>query len=75
MRREKLIGDAINYVQRLRAHMMWEEEDLFGRLDEMLDTQSLEFDVSHLAPVKDPIFELEVESGFKRLMSGLPARG
>lgn len=72
VRREKLIGDAINYVQRLRKHMMWEEEDLFGRLDEMLDTQSLEFDFSEFSNIKDPVFELEVEAGFKRLMSSLP---
>ncbi len=74
VRRDKLIDDASAYVRRLRAHMRWEEEDLFERIDEMLDTQSLVFDVSEYAHIRDPIFELEVESGFKRLMSSLPAK-
>lgn len=73
VRREKLIEDTSNYVRRLRTHMAWEEEDLFGRLDEMLDTQSLEFDFSEFSHIKDPVFELEIEAGFKRLMSSLPA--
>ncbi len=72
VRRDKLIEDTSNYVRRLRAHMTWEEEDLFMRLDEMLDTQSLAFDFSEFSHIKDPVFELEVEAGFKRLMSSLP---
>ena len=72
VRREKLIEDTAEYVQRLRAHMRWEEEDLFRRLDEMLDTRSLAFDISEIGHVRDPVFELEVEAGFKRLMSSLP---
>ena len=75
VRRDKLIDDAAAYVRRLRAHMAWEEEDLFERIEEMLETQSLEFDVSEYAQIKDPLFELEVESGFKRLMSSLPTGG
>ena len=74
VRREKMIEDTSNYVARLRTHMRWEEEDLFERVDEMLDMESLEFDVSHLSKIKDPVFELEIEAGFKRLMAGLPAR-
>ncbi|MBT8092268.1 MAG: hemerythrin domain-containing protein [Gammaproteobacteria bacterium] len=75
VRRDKLIADTAAYVNRLRAHMIWEEDDLFERIEEMLETQSLEFDVSDFDQIKDPIFELEVESGFKRLMSSLPTTG
>lgn len=73
IRRDKLIADTAAYVNRLHNHMIWEEEDLFERIEEMLDTQSLEFDVSEFDQIKDPVFELEVESGFRRLMSSLPA--
>jgi hemerythrin-like domain-containing protein len=72
VRRDKLIRDTAAYVERLRNHMIWEEDDLFERIEEMLDTQSLEFDVSEFDDIRDPVFELEVESGFKRLMSSLP---
>lgn len=71
VRRELLIDDAANYAKRLRSHMRWEEEDLFRRIDSMLDEAPEEFDVSQYASVKDPVFELEVESGFRRVLSGL----
>ncbi len=73
VRREKLVEDMSEYIERLRNHMAWEEDDLFERVDTMLDTAPLEFDVSQFEHIKDPVFELEVEAGFKRLMSSLPA--
>ena len=72
VRREHLIEDTNNYVTRLRNHMRWEEEDLFERVDEMLDAEPLEFDVSEFEHIKDPVFELEIEAGFRRLLAGLP---
>ena len=51
--------------------MQWEEEDLFPRVDEMLDEESLPIDVERFQHIKDPVFELEVESGFRRLMASL----
>jgi len=71
VRREKLIDDTSEYVQRLRTHMAWEEDDLFERVDEMLDTEPLEFDVTEYEHIKDPVFELEIESGFRRLLASL----
>jgi len=61
------------YIAHLRGHMAWEEDDLFERVETMLDSEPLDFDVSDYEHIKDPVFELEVEAGFKRLMSGLPA--
>lgn len=71
VRREKLIADMSGYVERLRNHMNWEERDLFKRIDTMLDSDDREVDISQYGHVKDPVFELEIESGFQRLMASL----
>lgn len=71
VRRSKLIQDASGYVNRLRSHMAWEERDLFRRIDEMLDEDPQEFDVAKFEHIKDPVFELQVEAGFRRLLSSL----
>ncbi len=71
VRRNKLIEDASGYVNRLRSHMAWEERDLFKRIDTMLDEEPQEFDVTKFEHIKDPVFELEVEAGFRRLLSSL----
>jgi len=75
LRRDKFIDDTSEYVNRLRKHMAWEEDDLFERVEMMLDTEPLEFDVSEYEHIKDPVFELEIEAGFKRLMSSLQSAG
>lgn len=71
VRREKLIEDAFCYVNRLRKHIFWEESDLFPRVDSMLAGEPQEFDVSEFEHIKDPVFELEIEAGFRRLMASL----
>jgi hemerythrin-like domain-containing protein len=71
VRREKLVEDMSGYVERLRRHMNWEEGDLFKRIDSMLDSDDRDVDVSQYEHIKDPVFELEIESGFRRLMSSL----
>ncbi len=68
VRREKFITDALSYVKRLRSHMSWEESDLFERVDKMIDADPQEFDVEAFDHIKDPVFELEVEAGFRRLL-------
>jgi hemerythrin-like domain-containing protein len=71
VRREKMIEDTAAYVKRLRNHMQWEEEDLFRRIDKMLDAEPQTVDVSEFEHIKDPVFELEIEAGFRRLMASL----
>lgn len=71
VRREQLVADLQQYVDRLRNHMRWEETDLFPRVDKMLDTDSHEFAVGQFMNIKDPVFELEVEGAFRRLMASL----
>jgi len=73
VRRDKLIRDTSGYVNRLREHMSWEERDLFKRIDEMLDAEAHEIDVSEFEHIKDPVFELEIEAGFRRLLASLRA--
>ena len=72
VRREKMIEDTTSYVRRLRNHMAWEDEDLFKRIDRMLDAQPHTVDVSAYKHIKDPVFELEIEAGFRRLLDSLP---
>jgi hemerythrin-like domain-containing protein len=71
VRREKMIEATSAYVKRLRNHMQWEEEDLFKRIDSMLAAASQTVDVSAFQHIKDPVFELEVEAGFRRLIASL----
>ena len=53
--------------------MQWEESDLFKRVDEMLDSDENTVDVEQYLHIKDPVFELEVEAAFRRLLASLPA--
>ena len=71
VRREKMIEDTSAYILRLRNHMRWEEEDLFKRVDKMLDDEPQPVDIEELGHIKDPVFELEIEAGFRRLLASL----
>jgi hemerythrin-like domain-containing protein len=74
VRREQFISDALKYVERLRSHMKWEEEDLFNRVDTMIGEDTHAIELGDSLHIKDPVFELEVESGFRRLLSSLNTR-
>jgi hemerythrin-like domain-containing protein len=71
VRRESFVKDTSEYVQQLRDHMQWEEEELFPRVDEIIGANNLPVDVERYQHIKDPVFELEVESGFRRLVTSL----
>lgn len=71
VRRQKMIEDTAAYITLLRNHMLWEEEDLFSRIDLMLNAEPYTVDISRIEPIKDPVFELEVEAGFRRLLDSL----
>jgi len=75
VRRENFIKDTSEYVQLLREHMQWEEEDLFRRVDEMIGEEGQAFDVEKYQHIKDPVFELEIESVFRRLTASLKGDG
>ena len=71
VRREHLVADLQSYVDRLRNHMIWEEQDLFPRVDKLLGEESHDFEVDQFVHVKDPVFELEIEGAFRRLLTSL----
>ena len=71
VRRAQFILDALQYVGRLRSHMAWEETDLFTRVDTMIGEDPHAVDVDEFLHIKDPVFELEVEAGFRRLMNSI----
>jgi hemerythrin-like domain-containing protein len=74
VRREQLVVDVNQYVKRLRNHMHWEEDDLFPRVDKMIAEDSRGIDVGDSLRIKDPVFEPEIESAFRRVMAGLKDR-
>lgn len=69
--RAQLVTDTNAYVTRLREHMRWEEEDLFLRIDEMIADNPTTVDVEKFQHIKDPVFDLEIESTFRRLIDNL----
>ena len=71
VRRVQFIKDALIYVGRLRRHMIWEEKDFFARIDTMIGEDPYAVDVDDFLQIKDPVFELEVEAGFRRLIDSL----
>ena len=71
VRREHFVEDASEYVRRLREHIRWEEEDLFKRVEGMIKEDTVTVDVDQFHHIKDPVFELEVESAFRRLLVSL----
>lgn len=70
MTRDGVLHDMIDYVHRLRKHMAWEEQDLFMRADEMIDTESRSVDAGHLE-VGDPVFGATSEARFENLLHHL----
>ena len=62
--RDRVIDDAQQYVDRLRKHMTWEEEDLFPRADAM--GEGLKLDTSAL-DATDPVFGAQRDTSFANL--------
>jgi hemerythrin-like domain-containing protein len=71
LRRNVIVADAMRYVQRLRDHMDWEENDLFVRIDEMVQDGHKLFVDSDANDIKDPVFGPEVEEQFGRLFDSI----
>lgn len=68
VKRDQIMDDAKNYLDRLRRHMAWEEEDLFRRADAQGD--SLKIDTSHLK-ASDPVFGSSREASFNNLLHAI----
>ena len=69
--RERLIEDCHNYVRTLRKHMAWEEEDLFRRAKEIVDSEKGMFvDISNFDTL-DPVFGPQREHSFANLLQNI----
>lgn len=69
--REKLMLDLRGYVDRLRNHMAWEEEDLFERADALAaENEEAGIDAS-VFPDDDPLFGATRQTSFLNLLSHL----
>ena len=71
--RECLVEDTNNYVTMLRKHMAWEEEDLFRRARELVNSENEMFiDISNFDTL-DPVFGPEREHSFENLLQNIKA--
>jgi hemerythrin-like domain-containing protein len=69
--RERVIEDTSNYVQFLRQHMAWEEEDLFRRADKLAGREEdLFIDISNFDRL-DPVFGPQREHSFENLLRNI----
>ena len=69
--RFRLVADMSDYIERLREHMSWEEEDLFQRADSLVAAESEMFvKISHLDEL-DPVFGPEREHSFANLLQNI----
>ena len=69
--RERLVEDTSNYVTMLRKHMAWEEEDLFRRARELVNSEKEMFvDISNFDTL-DPVFGSEREHSFANLLQNI----
>jgi hemerythrin-like domain-containing protein len=69
--RERLVEDTSNYVTMLRKHMAWEEEDLFRRARELVNSEKEMFvDISNFDTL-DPVFGPEREHSFANLLQNI----
>ena len=73
VRRRAVVADALRYVNTLRGHMQWEELDLFRRVDEMIRLGHDMFDPENYVNVSDPVFGMETEEDFGRLVECIRA--
>lgn len=73
VRRTELVTAALRYVETLRAHMRWEESDLFRRLDKMVRDGHRVIEVSTIVDHRDPLFGAALETRFRRLYDAIGA--
>lgn len=74
--RQRLLRDMRGYVDRLRTHMRWEEDDLFRRADTLAqENAGAKIDITGLVG-KDPVFGATAARSFasltRRLRSSRP---
>lgn len=69
--RARLVEDTSNYVRTLRKHIAWEEEDLFRRAKEIIESEKNMFiDISNFDQL-DPVFGPQREHSFENLLRNI----
>lgn len=71
VRRNEIVAETLRYIEALRAHMRWEESDLFRRLDRMVADGHDSISLSKFVEQRDPLFGQKVEERFKTLFDTL----
>lgn len=71
VRRKAIVADVLRYVESLRAHMRWEESDLFMRLDTMIADGHDAVETSTVVDHHDPLFGARVEARFNALYKAI----
>ena len=71
--RKEIVADALRYVETLRAHIRWDESDLFRRLDRMVADGHELIETSTVADRHDPLFSVHVEARFRALYKAIGA--
>lgn len=71
VRRKEIVAETLRYTEALRAHMRWEESDLFRRLDRMVADGHDIVSMSKFVEQRDPVFGQKVEARFKTLFDTL----
>jgi len=71
VRRNKLVADALRYVETLRSHMRWEESDLFRRCEALVSTDE-DVDLGgDEGASDDPLFGGQTEARFRKLFASI----
>ena len=73
VKRNKVVRDALRYVNGLRSHMQWEELDLFKRCETMASEGHDVYDDDIFIDHRDPLFGEQTEARFKKLFDNIQA--
>ena len=73
VKRNTVVRDTLRYVTSLRAHMHWEESDLFRRIDKMVSDGHEFSERATIISRVDPVFGKSVEKKFSKLFDSIKA--
>ena len=71
VKRNKVVSDALRYVNTLRSHMQWEELDLFRRCETMARDGHAIYVEEVFVDKRDPLFGERTEQRFERLFDAI----
>jgi len=73
VKRERVTEDILEYLERLRGHMAWEESELFREADRLIsESPGLAIDAEHLR-TSDPVFGRYREASYNNLLKNIRA--